>query len=58
MDRCVTAAIVARHTEAFQQVVRTGTREGNIGILTPLIDKSKAEIVRMGLESNAPLHLT
>jgi 7-cyano-7-deazaguanine synthase len=44
--------------EAFQQVIRTGTRDGNIEILTPLIDKSKAEIVRIGLECKAPLDLT
>jgi len=44
--------------QAFQQVIRTGTRDGNIEILTPLIANSKADIVRMGLESKAPLHLT
>jgi 7-cyano-7-deazaguanine synthase len=44
--------------QAFQRVVNTGTREANIVIHTPLIAKSKAEIVRMALESNAPLDLT
>ncbi len=44
--------------EAFQQLVRTGTRDGNIEIETPLIAFSKAEIVRLGLECNAPLDLT
>jgi 7-cyano-7-deazaguanine synthase len=44
--------------EAFQQLVRTGTREGKIEVLTPLIASSKAQIVRIGLESNAPLDLT
>jgi 7-cyano-7-deazaguanine synthase len=44
--------------QAFQQVIRTGTREGNISIHTPLIACSKAQIVRMGLECNAPLDLT
>jgi 7-cyano-7-deazaguanine synthase len=44
--------------EAFQQLVRTGTRDGKIEVLTPLITKSKAEIVRLGLECNAPLDLT
>jgi len=44
--------------EAFQQVIRTGTRNGDIEILTPLIAKSKAEIVQVGLECNAPLDLT
>jgi 7-cyano-7-deazaguanine synthase len=44
--------------EAFQQLVRTGTRDGNIEIATPLIALSKAEIVRVGLERQAPLDLT
>jgi len=44
--------------QAFQQVINTGTREANIVIHTPLIAKSKEEIVRMALESNAPLDLT
>jgi 7-cyano-7-deazaguanine synthase len=43
---------------AFNQVIRTGTREGRIEILTPLIAMRKAEIVRLGLELNAPLELT
>jgi 7-cyano-7-deazaguanine synthase len=44
--------------QAFQQLVRTGTREGTIEIVTPLIDRNKAQIVRLGLECNAPLDLT
>ena len=44
--------------EAFQQVIRTGTRDGKIDILTPLITLNKAQIVRLGLESNAPLDVT
>jgi 7-cyano-7-deazaguanine synthase len=44
--------------EAFQQLVRTGTRDGQIEIVTPLITLSKAQIVRLGLECNAPLDLT
>jgi 7-cyano-7-deazaguanine synthase len=44
--------------DAFRQLVRTGTREGKIDILTPLIASSKAQIVRLGLECNAPLDLT
>jgi 7-cyano-7-deazaguanine synthase len=44
--------------EAFQQLVRTGTRDGKIEIVTPLIALSKAQIVRLGLECNAPLDLT
>ena len=48
--------------EAFQQLINTGTRDGlgkdAIQVVTPLIAKSKAEIVRLGLESKAPLDLT
>ncbi|HTJ28942.1 MAG TPA: 7-cyano-7-deazaguanine synthase QueC [Acidobacteriaceae bacterium] len=44
--------------QAFQQVIATGTRDGQIQIETPLIALSKAEIVRLGLESKAPLDLT
>src|SRR5271168_4708043 len=44
--------------EAFQQLIRTGTREGDIEVLTPLNHMRKSEIVRLGLELSAPLHLT
>ncbi len=44
---------------AFQQTIETGTRpDTNIAIRTPIIHLSKAEIVRKGIELNAPLHLT
>jgi 7-cyano-7-deazaguanine synthase len=44
--------------KAFNEVVRTGTREGNIEIVTPLIALRKQEIVRLGLELDAPFDLT
>ena len=44
--------------QAFNQVVKTGTKEGRIEIVTPLIAMRKAEIVRLGLELNAPFDLT
>jgi 7-cyano-7-deazaguanine synthase len=44
--------------QAFQQLVRTGTRDGKIEIATPLIALNKAQIVRLGLECSAPLDLT
>lgn len=44
--------------QAFNEVVRTGTRDGRIEILTPLIAMRKAEIVRLGLELGAPFDLT
>src|SRR3990172_3946940 len=43
---------------AFNQVVRAGTREGTIEIVTPLIALRKQEIVRLGLEVGAPFDLT
>jgi 7-cyano-7-deazaguanine synthase len=44
--------------EAFNRVVKAGTREGRIVIVTPLIAMHKAEIVRLGLELGAPFDLT
>jgi 7-cyano-7-deazaguanine synthase len=44
--------------QAFSQVVKLGTKEGNIEIVTPLIGLHKAEIVRLGLELGAPFDLT
>ena len=44
--------------DAFNQVVRVGTRAGDIVIETPLIGLRKSEIVRRGLELGAPFDLT
>jgi len=44
--------------EAFNQAVRTGTKEGRIRIETPLIALRKSEIVSRGLELGAPFDLT
>jgi len=44
--------------EAFNAVVKTGTKDGRIQVVTPLIAMRKAEIVRLGLELGAPLDLT
>jgi 7-cyano-7-deazaguanine synthase len=43
---------------AFNEVIRTGTKEGRIEIVTPLIGMRKAEIVKLGLELGAPFDLT
>src|SRR5208283_195241 len=43
---------------AFNQVVRTGTKEGRIQVVTPLIAMRKREIVTLGLELGAPFDLT
>jgi 7-cyano-7-deazaguanine synthase len=44
--------------EAFNRVVKAGTKEGKIEIVTPLIAMRKGEIVRLGLELGAPFDLT
>lgn len=44
--------------KAYNEVVRTGTKDGKIEIVTPLIAMRKAEIVRLGLELSAPFDLT
>ena len=43
---------------AFNDVIAKGTKEGRISIATPLIAMRKSEIVRLGLELQAPLDLT
>jgi 7-cyano-7-deazaguanine synthase len=44
--------------EAFNWVIKAGTKEGKIEIVTPLIHLRKTEIVRLGLELGAPFDLT
>ncbi|HKF01072.1 MAG TPA: 7-cyano-7-deazaguanine synthase QueC [Candidatus Sulfotelmatobacter sp.] len=44
--------------KAFNEVVKAGTKEGRIEVVTPLIAMHKAEIVRLGLELGAPFDLT
>ena len=44
--------------QAFNEVVKAGTKEGKIEIVTPLIAMRKAEIVSLGLELGAPFDLT
>jgi 7-cyano-7-deazaguanine synthase len=44
--------------QAFNQVVRAGTKAGGIEIVTPLITLRKHEIARLGLELGAPFDLT
>jgi 7-cyano-7-deazaguanine synthase len=43
---------------AFNEVVKTGTRDGRIEVVTPLIGLRKTEIVKLGLELGAPFDLT
>ena len=44
--------------QAFNAVIKAGTREGKMEIVTPLIALRKMEIVRLGLEIGAPFDLT
>lgn len=44
---------------AFNELIRVGTRpETQIEVVAPLIKMKKAEIIRLGMELGAPLHLT
>jgi 7-cyano-7-deazaguanine synthase len=43
---------------AFNAVIRAGTKQGSIEVVTPLIALRKSEIVRLGLELDAPFDLT
>ena len=44
---------------AFEQVIATGSATGStISIHTPLLHRTKADIVTMGIGLSAPLHLT
>jgi 7-cyano-7-deazaguanine synthase len=44
--------------DAFNRVIRAGTKAGKIEIVTPLIAMRKHEIVSLGLELGAPFDLT
>ena len=44
--------------KVFQELIRVGTAAANITVLTPLIHLRKKEIVRLGVELRAPLHVT
>ena len=44
--------------QAFNAVIKAGTAEGKIQVVTPLIALRKVEIVRLGMELGAPFELT
>jgi 7-cyano-7-deazaguanine synthase len=44
--------------DAFNQLIREGTKDGEIAVVTPLIRLKKHEIVRLGVELGAPLHVS
>jgi 7-cyano-7-deazaguanine synthase len=47
---------------AFEEMITKGTKAGVEGrpirIMTPILEMSKSEIIKLGKELNAPLHLT
>ncbi len=44
--------------KAFNALIAAGTRNGDIRVVTPLIGMRKREIVRLGVELRAPLHVS
>src|SRR6202046_3408676 len=44
--------------DAFNQLIRMGTKEGDIRVETPLIQMRKSEIVQLGVELGAPFHVS
>ncbi len=44
--------------DAFNALIARGTRDGDIRVQTPLIHLRKHEIVRLGVELGAPLHVS
>ncbi len=44
--------------DAFNQLIRMGTKDGDIRVVTPLIAMRKSEIVRLGVELGAPFHVS
>src|SRR5882757_8130313 len=44
--------------EAFNQLIRMGTKDGDIRVETPLISMRKNEIVALGVELGAPFHVS
>ena len=44
--------------EAFNELIRRGTKQGEITVVTPLITLRKHEIVTLGVELGAPFHVS
>ncbi len=44
--------------DAFNALIRQGTKDGNIRVETPLIRMRKRDIVSLGVELRAPLHVS
>ncbi len=39
-------------------MIKMGTKDGDIRVVTPLIEMRKSEIVRLGVELGAPFHVS
>lgn len=44
--------------QAFQKVIETGTKKRRIKVQTPLLNLTKAQIIKLGTKLGAPLELT
>jgi 7-cyano-7-deazaguanine synthase len=44
--------------DAFNRLIREGTKDGEIAVVTPLIRLKKADIVQLGVELGAPLDVS
>lgn len=44
--------------DAFNRLIKMGTKDGDIRVVTPLIEMRKSEIVRLGVELDAPFHVS
>lgn len=44
--------------DAFNKLIKMGTKDGDIRVVTPLIEMRKSEIVRLGVELGAPFHVS
>ncbi len=44
--------------ESFNKMIAQGTQSKDIEIVTPVIEMKKSEIIKIGMELNAPLNLT
>jgi 7-cyano-7-deazaguanine synthase len=44
--------------DAFNELIKMGTKDGDIRVVTPLIGMRKSEIVRLGVELGAPFHVS
>jgi len=44
--------------EAYNELIKKGTKNGDIEILTPIIFLKKSEIIKTAMDKKAPLHLS